>query len=558
MRSLKVSFSKLSPELVATALAEDDEEDGKSAPAVAAGGSGAAGSDGVRPSAAAALDPSANPYPSLTSPGNSDTAAYVDSLLSLPGLPRGQAGLPLQGRTSLGGNTAFGLVGHGGPMPGSGEGSASVLHPMQSAFFGRMSVSGVGGGSGAAAFISPAATSRGGGATTSGAGGGGGGGGGGGLLTSSSGLDQAWALLESLMIQLHDSHAARADLVAGVEADQQQQQQQLGSGGVAGGGPGKGGSVVAGGAKTPRIGGTPAGGGLSAAAAMAAASASGVGGGGGSGGGAQFRGRSAVDRLVSLMDTTLQLGGGGGGGVEGAGAAAGGAGQGRAGNGSGAGGRLETAEEVAAAAAAPQLARNALRAAVAAALQPGHTEQVLYFITRLALMLQQGESSWMFGNHTHTHAHTRTHAPRTHTSTYTHTHTHTHTHIRVRTAALACPADLTILSAGTRPTQARRCSLSHPPLPLLPPTPSPTPLAPPPDPRLPPDAGFLVAAGTDLLLGELAWLLALLRASGGAGSPHLAALAAALRGYEGQRAHAATLAAAAERLELALEDAADR
>ncbi|KAG2429806.1 hypothetical protein HXX76_010590 [Chlamydomonas incerta] len=440
MRSLKVSFSRLAPDMAATALAEDDEDE--AAPAAGAGGPAAGAAGGGR-SSATALDPSANPYPSLTSPGNSDTAAYVESLLTLPGMPRGQAGLPLQGRTSMGGNTVFAGASFGGA--GFGEGSASALHPMQSGFY-PMSASGAGG---AAAFASPAATSRGGGAAAAAgfATARGGNTAGGGLLTTSAGLDQAWALLESLMIQLHDSHAARAELVAGVETGQRP------------------GSAAAGGAKTPRIGGTPAGGGMSAAAAMAAASASGAGAAGvGASAGAQFKGKSAVDRLVNLMDTTLQLGDGGVGDTA-AGAAAG-AGQGRAGGG-GAGGRAETAQEVAAAAAAPHLARNAMRAAVAAALQPDHTEQVLYFITRLALMLQQ-------------------------------------------------------------------------------------------DPRLPPDAGFLVAAGTDLLLGELAWLLALLRANSGAASPHLAALGAALRGYEGQRAHAATLAAAAERLELALEDAADR
>lgn len=57
---------------------------------------------------------------------------------------------------------------------------------------------------------------------------------------------------------------------------------------------------------------------------------------------------------------------------------------------------------------------------------------------------------------------------------------------------------------------------------------------------------------------QVSWLLALLRVGTGPSSPHLAALSALLTAYEGQRAHAAALEAAGERLALAVEDAMDR
>jgi hypothetical protein len=53
------------------------------------------------------------------------------------------------------------------------------------------------------------------------------------------------------------------------------------------------------------------------------------------------------------------------------------------------------------------------------------------------------------------------------------------------------------------------------------------------DPRVPDEAGVLLAASLELLLGEQAWMLALLRVGSGPHSPHLAALAAALDAYEG-------------------------
>jgi hypothetical protein len=48
------------------------------------------------------------------------------------------------------------------------------------------------------------------------------------------------------------------------------------------------------------------------------------------------------------------------------------------------------------------------------------------------------------------------------------------------------------------------------------------------------DAGFLMAATLELLLGEVQWLLSLLRVTQGPASPHLRALHAALKAYETQ------------------------
>lgn len=48
------------------------------------------------------------------------------------------------------------------------------------------------------------------------------------------------------------------------------------------------------------------------------------------------------------------------------------------------------------------------------------------------------------------------------------------------------------------------------------------------------DCGFLLAAGLELLCGELQWLLAMLRVTQGPASPHLRALHAALRAHEAQ------------------------
>ncbi|KAG2495034.1 hypothetical protein HYH03_006966 [Edaphochlamys debaryana] len=275
-------------------------------------------------------------------------------------------------------------------------------------------------------------------------------------FTSAAGLDQAWSLLESLMIQLHDSHATRSELVSAIEQDADGSAAGGGGGGPSGAtsaGPGTARST----AKTPRgSGAAAAGSGASGAAAL----------GGGPSTARSARAHTAVDRLVSLMDATMELGAtnaafmsAGLGGPKGKGPDT------ERSNTQSA--RDARAAVMAAAAADPLVARNAMRAAVAAALEPEHTEQVLYYLTKVSLMLQQ-------------------------------------------------------------------------------------------DPRLPPDAGFLIAAGMDLLLGEVSWLLALLRTSAGAGSPHLQALGAALRAYEGQRHHAQILGAAAERLELALEDAMDR
>lgn len=73
-----------------------------------------------------------------------------------------------------------------------------------------------------------------------------------------------------------------------------------------------------------------------------------------------------------------------------------------------------------------------------------------------------------------------------------------------------------------------------------------------------PDAGFLLSAALELLLGEVSWLLALLRLSSGPASPHLRVLHAALRAYEAQEAYSGTLRAAMERLTEAAEDAMDR
>ncbi|GLC60370.1 hypothetical protein PLESTB_001604900 [Pleodorina starrii] len=231
---------------------------------------------------------------------------------------------------------------------------------------------------------------------------------------SGSGLDSAWNLLESLVIQLHDSHASRVEIMESFDS-----RQTTASGEAASGGAGASSRAAAmrGGA---------------AAALLAAAQGGAV-----QSPGSRRRGGGGLDRLARLVDV-----------IDGGGTAAG----------------LAKAKEAATEAA---MNGNAVRAAVAATLEPKHTEQALYFLAKMALTLQQ-------------------------------------------------------------------------------------------DPQLPPDAGFLVAAGVDLLLGEVAWLLALLRASSGAASPHLAALASALRAYEMQRSYTLTLRAVSERLELAAEEAMDK
>ncbi|EFJ47138.1 hypothetical protein VOLCADRAFT_92280 [Volvox carteri f. nagariensis] len=214
---------------------------------------------------------------------------------------------------------------------------------------------------------------------------------------SGPGLDPAWALLESLVIQLLDSHASRIDMMDAFD-------------------------------KRPSTdsGDSTRGGGASAALLAAAAA--------GAHGAVHSRHRRGhraggferLQRLVEVIDE----------------------------DGSGAG-----MAEVKEAAMEAAVHGNAVRAAVAATLEPKHTEQALYFLAKLALMMLQG---------------------------------------------------------------------------------------------------FLIAAGVDLLLGEVAWLLALLRCASGAGSPHLAALAAALRAYEMQRSYTTTLLAITERLEQAAEEAMDR
>ncbi|KXZ53721.1 hypothetical protein GPECTOR_6g638 [Gonium pectorale] len=369
----------------------------------------------------------------------------------------------------------YGSLAHSGRRAGSASPSRAghYSRPTSAALVGMGQALGAGAGTGPAERPAGGANPRDGTASgpTTPVGGGGG------------ALDSAWGLLESLVINLHDSHATRADLVSELERQNAEAdaaaaaakaartaavkpQEQQPTAAAAGAGAGTAASASASRASSL----TPRGGALAAVAAAGGAS---------SGPLMQLhRSRSAVDRLVALMDTTIDRSeaaqqaqqegspGEGGGGEGGPGQAGGTGGAGVADGGVVSGPAARNAAAVAAA-AGPLLRRNVLRAAVASALEPRNTEQVVYFLTRLALLMQQ-------------------------------------------------------------------------------------------DPSLPPDAGFLVALGTDLLLGEVAWLLAMLRASAGAGSPHLAALAAALRGYEGQRAHAAALEAAAERLETALEDAIDR
>ncbi|KAL6761302.1 hypothetical protein V8C86DRAFT_2535391 [Haematococcus lacustris] len=77
--------------------------------------------------------------------------------------------------------------------------------------------------------------------------------------------------------------------------------------------------------------------------------------------------------------------------------------------------------------------------------------------------------------------------------------------------------------------------------------------------RLPPgDAGFLLTASLELLVGEVHWLLALLRAMQGPGSPHLRALHAALRAYDHQADYSAQLLQHANSLRAELKDALGR
>ncbi|GIM05313.1 hypothetical protein Vretimale_9778 [Volvox reticuliferus] len=228
---------------------------------------------------------------------------------------------------------------------------------------------------------------------------------------SGPGLDPAWSLLESLIIQLQDSHAARIDMM---DAFDKRSSTESGGGGANGTtGLGRGGAATA----------------LLAAAAGAQGAVH----------NRHHRTRrgGGLERLARLVDVIDE-------------------------NGS-----VTGMTEMKEAAAEAAVNGNAVRAAVAATLEPKHTEQALYFLAKLSLMLQQ-------------------------------------------------------------------------------------------DSRLPPDAGFLVAAGVDLLLGEVTWLLALLRCTTGAGSPHLVALAAALRAYEMQRSYTVTLMAVSERLEQAAEEALDR
>lgn len=167
-------------------------------------------------------------------------------------------------------------------------------------------------------------------------------------LSSAAGLDRAWTQLEALMIQLHDSHVARGDLVSAME-------QKAGEGttsGTAGGGGGAG-------SRAGTVGGGQGAGGGKGSTAGSLAVLGGAGAGvEGSGPGGSARGsKSAVDRLVTLMNATLELGAGGEGG-EGGEAGQGGGGVGRRGS------------------VDPAAAAGALRAAVVGALQPKHTEQV--------------------------------------------------------------------------------------------------------------------------------------------------------------------------------------
>ncbi len=168
-------------------------------------------------------------------------------------------------------------------------------------------------------------------------------------LSSAAGLDRAWTQLEALMIQLHDSHVARGDLVGAMEhkAGEGTASGTAGGGGGAAGGAGSRGGTAGGG--------QGAGGGKGSTASSLAVLGGGV---EGSGPGGSARGsKSAVDRLVTLMNATLELGAGGEDGE--------GGGQGGAGGEAGRRGSVD-----------PAAAAGALRAAVVGALQPKHTEQV--------------------------------------------------------------------------------------------------------------------------------------------------------------------------------------
>jgi hypothetical protein len=67
-----------------------------------------------------------------------------------------------------------------------------------------------------------------------------------------------------------------------------------------------------------------------------------------------------------------------------------------------------------------------------------------------------------------------------------------------------------------------------------------------------PRAGFLLLAALELLLADVQWLAVLVRLHDGSGSPHLRALHAALKAYEGQVDYASKLRSRAEPMQRAV------